>query len=149
MMYTFLNACRQTPLPPFIRTTYESSQSRACFHLCIPSVQTFIRYMEMETMQFSVFRCLHNFVIYQPNSTRIQGPCTHIDTRLNAILPSLAQSLHLICSQYSLSWWTEVIFVYQVSFIKFKKTSEPPHNLTLYNNEIKNTMKDNNEHWLA
>ncbi|KAG8003882.1 Protein diaphanous-like protein 2, partial [Nibea albiflora] len=47
-------------------------------------------------------------------------------------------------------WGTEGTFVYQVSFIKFKKTSEPPLTdyRTLYNNEMKRTMKDNNERWL-
>lgn len=38
--------------------------------------------------------------------------------------------------------------MYKVSFIKFQKTSEPPHYDTLYNNEMKRTMKDNNERWL-
>lgn len=41
------------------------------------------------------------------------------------------------------------LFVYQVGFIEFKKTSEPPHYHTLCDNEMKRTMKDNNERWLS
>lgn len=68
----------------------------------------------------------------------------HAHKRLHAV--SLLVSLDITCLQYSQCLYNT--FVYEVSFIKFKKTSQPPHNHTSYSNQMNRTMRDHNEHWL-
>lgn len=48
MMYTSLNAGRQSLLSPFIQSSYESLLFNTYFHPYAPSIQTYIQYMQMD-----------------------------------------------------------------------------------------------------
>lgn len=152
-MYTSLNAGRQSWLTPFIQAQYESLQFHTYFHLHAPGIQTYVQCVQMDRQcQLSPLSCalctIVSFIIQPVNVCKV---LVHVQTQTFACNLSLTHSfsLHLICLQYSWCWWTEVTLVYQVSFMKFRKTSEPPHCHTTYNNKMKRTIKDNNEHWLS
>lgn len=67
----------------------------------------------------------------------------------NLCFGGVSLALDHICLPCSQHRWTEGTAVSQVSLIEFKKTSEPLCHRTLYNNEMKRTMKDNNGRWLS
>lgn len=82
---------------------------------------------------------------HHPANTCVQvqtHTCLHaISLLLFVSPPHLPHSIHSAGGQRSL--------LYQVTFIKFKTISEQPRYHSLYNNEMKKTMKNNTEHCLC
>lgn len=97
MMYTSLNAHRQSWLSPFIQAPHESLQSRSYFHLSAPSVQTYVQYMQIDRpcqlSPLSYSPCtIVSFIIQPINVCKVHA---HVQTyrHLHAISFSLFLSL--------------------------------------------------------
>lgn len=137
-MYTSLNAGRQSWLTPFIHSQYESLQFHTYFHLHAPGIQTYIQRIQMDRQcQLSPLSCalctIVSFIIQPINVCKALA-------NTQVCMQSISHPLFLSQSHLPtifIMWWTEVTLVNQVSFVKFRKTSEPPHYHTMYNNEMK------------
>lgn len=113
MMYTSLNAGRQSWLSPFIQTSYEPLLSDTYFHLCAQRTNMCSVHANGKPLYviLSVFVNLHSSVIYHPTSKGVQGimltcRCTHTKVCMQSFILSLSISfafnIHSACGQWAL-----------------------------------------------